>query len=128
MRHHHPIAAPPQQGITYYERWGDLASSLLCCWLRGIEKSQEDPALAAQCRSGELPVLAWKGGLEKQLKSKQVKVGSLQYLATWQGLRGDDMDIDDTAEHRITCSRTGATFQYTSDVAKLLQTDEESPT
>lgn len=127
MRHHYPIAAAPRQGHSYAERWEGPDKGLLCCWLRGIEKGREDPHLAAQCLRGELPVLAWKGGIEKALKSKALKVGSMQYLATWQGLRGEDLDIDDEAEPRITCTRTGVTFLYTLNTAKLLNAGEEAP-
>lgn len=123
MRYQHSIADPPHQGETYAERWEGSDKGLLCCWLRGIEKSREDPDLAEKCRRGELPVLAWKGGIDAPLKSKAVKLGSLQYLATWQGLRGEDMDIDDTVEPRLTCTLTKVTFQYTRITAGLMQAD-----
>ena len=50
--------------------------------------------------------LGWKGGVERELKKKG-KFGTLNYLAQWQGLRGEDLDVDLTNEVEIVCSLTG---------------------
>lgn len=119
MRCQYAANDPPDQAPTWAARWEGPDEGLLCAWLRGLEKAREDPALAAKALAGELPVLAWKGGVEKAIKSR-TKVGTLLYLATWLGLRGQDLDLDTDAEMQLTCSRTGVTVSYTRDTARLL--------
>ena len=79
--------------------------------------------MAAKAKRGELPVLAWKGGVEKKLKSG-VKVGSVNYIATWQGLRGEDLNVDLGAEVDIKCSRTGVKVTFTSSIERLKVVEE----
>jgi hypothetical protein len=60
-----------------------------------------------------LVALAWKGGTEhieeptdkKETKS-QKRYGTLKYLATWQGLRGEDLDIELDKERIVVCSKS----------------------
>jgi hypothetical protein len=40
------------------------------------------------------------------------KPGSLNYLATWQGLRGEDLDIMLEGDQVLVCSRTGQTVVF----------------
>jgi hypothetical protein len=110
-------------GDSFEEIWHGPDQGLICCWLRGLEKAKEDPALAEKARMGELPVLAWKGGVEKKLKSG-VKVGSINYVATWQGLRGENLDIDFDADTELKCSRTGVKVTFTSSTDRLIATEE----
>jgi len=70
--------------------------------------------------SGELPILGWKGGVEKTLQKRE-KFGSLNYLAQWQGLRGENLDILLSDEITMCCSKTGMVITYTSDSAKYSQ-------
>ncbi|PZP94790.1 MAG: hypothetical protein DI587_24800 [Variovorax paradoxus] len=114
---------PPSQGLTFKERWESGDDGLLCCWLRGREKAIEDPQLAVQARTGELPILPWKGGISGPIKAKQ-KLGSLQYLAMWQGIRGDDLNVDLLAEVQLTCSKTGVTVKFTGVDANLAASEE----
>ena len=79
--------------------------------------AEKEPELAEKAKRGELPVLAWKGGVERQLK-KPEKYGTFKYLATWQGLRNEDLNIDPSVETGITCSRTGVKVIYTADSSK----------
>lgn len=61
--------------------------------------------------------MGWKGGVEtKTMKGE--KYGTLFYLAQWQGLRGEDLDIDLTDEPELICSRTGMKVIYTGDLKK----------
>jgi hypothetical protein len=73
--------------------------------------------LVASVRAGHLVVLPWKGGLERALKGKQ-KFGTMRYLAMWQGLRGDDLDVDLAQDIQVTCSATGVIVTFTDDVTK----------
>ena len=110
---------PPAEPKDWDSRWEGPDKGLVVCWLRGLEKRREDPELAARATSGELPVLAWKGGVPKALKVKN-KVGALLYLATWQGLRGEDLLIDTDREITLTCARFGVPVLFTGDTKRLL--------
>ena len=46
------------------------------------------------------------------------KIGTHFYLAQWQGLRGDDLNIDLASEPQLTCARTGMTVIFTGNVKK----------
>ena len=65
-----------------------------------------------------MPVLGYKGGVEKILKKKE-KIGALNYIAEWQALRGEDLNIDMDEEMVLTCTRTGVTVTFTMDLEKL---------
>jgi hypothetical protein len=84
----------------------------------------ERPDLAAKATQGELPVLPWRGGVEKPPKSNR-KTGSMKYFAMWSGLRGDDLDIDLATDQQLTCSRTGVVVTYTISDERLLQAADE---
>lgn len=98
------IKEPIREGLTTDERWSSRINGLIWCWERGRQKREEDIELAEAAERGELIVLAWEGGLEKPLKMK-TKVGTLNYLATWQGLRGEDLHLSLVEDRSITCSR-----------------------
>ncbi|MCY1179842.1 hypothetical protein D9M73_202590 [compost metagenome] len=55
--------------------------------------------------------------MERTLKKRE-KFGSLKYLAQWQGLRGEDLQIDTSAELTLSCSRTGMVVTFTPDQSK----------
>lgn len=111
----------------WYKNWEGPDKGLICSWLRGIEKSREDPDLATKAAASELPVLAWKGGVNKFIKRTD-KVGALHYLATWQGLRGDDLHIDTELEVRMVCTRTGVPVLFTANISKLLEAQDDDET
>jgi hypothetical protein len=90
---------------------------LITCWENGRELGKKKPELAEQAKNGELPVSGWKGGVEKKLKKKE-KVGTHYYLAEWQGLRGENLNIDLSEETEFICSKTGMKVIYTSDARK----------
>ena len=108
---------PERKGISTYERWNGSDKGLITCWEVGREIARNNPELAERARNGELPVLGWKGGVEKKIKKKE-KYGTLYYLAQWQGLRGDDLDVDLSEEKELVCSRTGIKVIYTGDMKK----------
>ncbi len=81
--------------------------------------SVKNPKLAKRAREGELPVLNWRGGVEKEVKSK--KYGSLHYVAQWQGLRREDLCIAFDEERELTCSKTGVTVVFSADSAKYTE-------
>ena len=108
------IQEPKREGLSWKERWSGLDNGLIACWERGREKALENPELAERAKNGELVVLAWKGGVEKKIKGK--KYGSLSYLATWQGLRGEDLKINQNEEISIACSKTNVEVIFTPNL------------
>lgn len=106
---------PNRSSLTWTETWEGFDKGLIECWERGRQKRIEDLELAARAESGQLVVLAWRGGVEVKLKNNQVKYGTYQYLATWQGLRGEDLDIEVDIERVIVCSKTGQSVIFTSN-------------
>ncbi|OPY85735.1 MAG: hypothetical protein A4E71_01935 [Smithella sp. PtaU1.Bin162] len=108
---------PKREGLSWQELWQSDDKGLILCWEIGREVRQRDPELARCAEDGELPVLVWKGGVEKKTKIGE-KYGSFNYLAQWQGLRGEDLDIDLSKEPEIICSKTGMKVIYTSDSNK----------
>jgi hypothetical protein len=114
------IVDPGRDSMTWEERWEGADKGLIAAWERGREKSGEDLILAAAARRGELVALPWKGGVERATKQTR-RYGTLLYLAMWQGLRKEKLDIDMECETALTCSRTGMTITYTPDASKYSQ-------
>lgn len=108
------IQEPKREGLTWEELWKSADSGLITCWERGRHKAIENPELSECCKNGELPVLAWKGGVKKKIKGR--KYGSLFYLATWQGLRGEDLNISLQEEKTIICARTQVQVLFTPNL------------
>lgn len=121
MRLHRSIDEPIRTGQTTEERWKGPDRGLIACWERGREKAGEDESLAGRARAGELVILPWKGGAEKELKSKSTKYGCLNYLAMWQGLRGEALEIDDALVVERICSKHGVRVLYTAEFEKYAQ-------
>lgn len=107
------IDEPVRTGLTWDQSWRGPDSGLIRCWERGRELSKLQPALAERVKRGELVLLPWKGGVESKLADE--KKGSLQYLAMWQGLRGEDLVVPlSQGAHRV-CSRTGQVVVFSQD-------------
>ncbi len=107
--------------VVFWRKWGEkrryqVTSSPLISGKIAFYSSYT-PDLARRTEKGELPVLGWKGGVDKKIK-KGEKYGTLFYLAQWQGIRGDDLDIDLSDEPERVCSRTGVKVIFTNDLAK----------
>ncbi|WP_460117863.1 hypothetical protein [Pseudomonas sp. H3_G09] len=119
MPHHvqRSIASPLRSGLTRTQLWEAADKGLIKCWEIGRQRAERLPELAQRCLAGELPVLGWKGGVSRSLK-KSEKYGSLKYLAQWQGLRGEDLDIDLAQESALTCARTKMKVTFTPDRTK----------
>jgi hypothetical protein len=107
---------PDVEKATTAERWFGDDRGIMVSWVVGLSMGKRHPELAEAARRGELPILPWKGGVDKPVKRK--KFGALHYLAMWQGLRGDDLDIDVEREVQMTCTRFGATVTFTGDQTK----------
>ena len=119
QRIHRSIDTPLRSGLTREDLWEARDKGLIKCWEIGRQRAVRFPDLTQQCLAGELPVLGWKDSVSHNLK-KLEKYGSLKYLAQWQGLRGEDLDVDLGEERALTCSRTGMVVTFTPDRAKYL--------
>jgi hypothetical protein len=124
MRIQRNLSDPKRTTRDYDTLWNGPDQGLIASWERGIEKAKEDPELSAKAKNGELVILGWKGGVDKKLKTKN-KYGGLLYVAMWQGLRGENLDIALDKEIKMTCARTGVPATYTSDIKLLNQSFDE---
>ncbi len=106
----------PRTALTWEALWQGPDKGIIACWERGLEKRQETPSMAVRALAGELPVLPWKGGVHKPIKGE--KFGTHFYLAMWQGLRGEKLEIDTNREVTIVCSKTNVQVTFTSDQNK----------
>ena len=111
---------PIRDNPSFNERWRGSDNGLVTCWEVGRIKSIEEPELALRAKNGELPVMIWKGGVHKKIQKIQ-KYGTLSYLAQWQGLRGEDLNIDLTLEIEMVDSKTGMKVIFTSDTTKYAE-------
>jgi hypothetical protein len=116
-RIHRSINKPVREGLSWEEKWRRPDKGLIIAWEVGRKLAEKEPELSMRAKNGELPATGWKGGVEKKIKKKE-KYGTQKYLAEWQGLRGEDLDIDIDAEQTLTCSRTSMTVVYTDDIEK----------
>ena len=108
---------PPREGLSWKESWQGYDKGLITCWEVGRQLRDKKPELAESAKNGELPLLGWKGGLRGKVKIRE-KYGTFCYLAQWQGLRGEDLDIDLSKETELICSKTGVKVIFTGDPQK----------
>lgn len=112
------IKTPIRKDLSWQQLWKAEDNGLIGCWERGRTIRDADPEISARANAGQLVVLNWKGGIDKPLKLKH-KYGSFYYLAMWQGLRGEDLNLDPSINTDVECSLTGITVTFTSDINKL---------
>ena len=115
------IKEPIRGQLTWQETWDGADQGLIKCWETGRLKAETDPEIAAKAKAGELVMLVWQGGVDgdqlqvEPTKRKAAKeYGTFNYLAMWQGLRGQDLDIDLEKKYPIECSKTGRTVVFDS--------------
>jgi predicted ATP-dependent endonuclease of OLD family len=104
---------PIREGLKWEDIWHQEDMGLIACWEVGRVLARTKPELAEKCLNEELPILGWKGGVDEQ-SDKKNRSGTLKYLAQWQGLRGEDLNIDTSKNTSLTCSKTGISvlFKY----------------
>ena len=122
MRIYRSISEQIYEELSYEKRINGYDKVLINSWHVGRKLAIYRPELAVLAKNGELPVLTVKGGIDRAIK--QDKIGSLWYLATWQGLRGEDLDVDPSGEIELVCSRTGVRVLFTLDIEKLAEVDD----
>lgn len=120
------IKTPIRKDLTWEEAWKGDDQGLIYCWEKGIEMSFENPELASNAINGELVKLHWTGGVCKKLadikiKNKDKKIirlednimeGSFNYLATLQGLRGEDLNIDFDRKITLICTKHNQKVEF----------------
>jgi hypothetical protein len=121
-RLHRSIKQPIRVGLSWEERWRGSDDGLIFCWERGREEREERPDDAKRAAKGELIGLVWKGGVTRRSKATTLK-GTLRYLATWQGIRGEDLDVDLDKEKVLVCARTGQAVAFS---ASLIREEEQN--
>lgn len=114
-----------RSALNWSETWEGKDKGLIKCWEVGRELAAKRLDLVEACLANELPTLGWKGGVSRSLKKRE-KFGSLNYLAQWQGLRGEDLDIDPTVDIVKTCSRTHMIVTFTPEKAKYINQTAET--
>jgi hypothetical protein len=112
------ITQPIRSDQSWESRWEGADRGLITCWEAGREMANAKPENAALARSGELLILPWKGGVDKKAKlpKKREKIGALNYVAMWQGLRGEDLYVDTAQGTVLTCTATGFVITYYFDI------------
>ena len=117
MRIFRAIETPIRESLSTHQAWQTEDGGLVACWECGRGVALEQPQLAAAAIADELVPLPWKGGLRTTIKDKR-KYGTMRYLAMWQGLRGENLEIDTTSERKLQCARFGVTVIFTADPVK----------
>lgn len=120
----HHISNPPTFENDFNKRIRGPDKGLINAWIAGIRYAREHPDVAARAKAGELPVLPWRGGVDRAIKTRN-KIGALQYVAMWQGLRQEDLYLDTEAEPVMVCQRTGVPVTFTLDICKLFAQGEK---
>lgn len=106
---------PIRGGLSVDELWGGPDKGLIWCWERGRQKRETEPELAARAEAGELVPLAWQRD-------------TLPYVATWQGLRGEDLDLPTEGEPGdlvLTCTKTGKSSKIRFERGTVKAGDED---
>jgi hypothetical protein len=126
MHVHRSIGEPIRENPSWEQRWRGPDGGLIWCWERGRQKRAADPVAATRAERGELlissvaslvseePILGWRGGVAEKLKMPVKLDGTLNYLAEWQGMRGEDLDVDTEGRRVIVCTKTGQAVMYSA--------------
>ena len=78
---------PLRGKLSWEERWKGPDGGLITCWETGRELRNKEPDLSERAKSDELPVLGWKGGVEKRILKKQ-KYGTFYFWRSGKDYEG----------------------------------------
>lgn len=112
------FSEPDRVNLSWEETWRQEDKGLIKNYEVGRALAKKEPELAEKAKRGELPVLGYKGGVDKTLKKKE-KIGALNYIAKWQALRGEDLNLNLDEEIVLTCTKTDMRVTFTMDLEKL---------
>jgi hypothetical protein len=113
------IEEPLRDEPSWDDRWRGSDKGLITAWEVGRKLAERKPELSIRAKNGELPATGWKGGVERKIE-KEIKYGTLLYLAELQGLRGEDLDVDIEKEIEMICSKTNQRVILTFDISKYI--------
>lgn len=111
MRLFRSISEPIRENMSFDERANGIDRGHILAWEYGRKLAATNKELHESARRGELPVLVYKGGLTKRLKTEN-KCGALLYYAAWLGLRREDLDIDLSQRIRLKCTKFGSSVEF----------------
>lgn len=86
--------------LPFHIRVAGPDQGLILAWHVGRQMGRDDPSLKLECQMGRFP-------------PKLYKVGTLEYLAQWQGIRGDILHIDTERTIDMLDAGTGAKVVFT---------------
>ncbi|MFC1827729.1 hypothetical protein ACFLZQ_07365 [Thermodesulfobacteriota bacterium] len=109
------IQEPIREDPSFEERLRGPDKGLIIAWEVGRKLRKKKPELAEKAEKGELPKLGYKGGIDKKIE-QNIKYGSLNYLAQWQGLRGKDLNIDFDIGTILICTKTNQRVAFSSSL------------
>lgn len=112
------FSEPDRENLTWEETWRREDKGLIKNYEVGRALAKKEPELAEKAKRGELPVLGYKGGVDKTLMKKE-KIGALNYIAKWQALREEDLNLNLDEEIVLTCTKTDMRVTFTMDLEKL---------
>lgn len=98
------VSEAPLRHQTYAERWEGPDGGLIAAWRQGLLMRDHRPDWVQAVLRHELPELPWRGGGSEVIKGK--RPGTWLYLAMWQGLRGEALDVDTSQPLEMQCTRT----------------------
>lgn len=99
------ITTPIRNGLkTVADIWDGRDKGLIFCWEQGREEAARKPDLADRAGRGELVAVGRAESRDAEDHGIW-KRGSLQYLAWWQGLRGEDLNVSFVEEIEILCPK-----------------------
>jgi len=108
------IETPIRDGLaTASEIWDGPDKGLIFCWEQGRKEREEKPELAARADKDELVPVGRSDDADDHGIWKR---GSLQYLAWWQGLRGENLNVSFVHKVEIVCLRV-----FTTEKGKKVQ-------
>ena len=107
-----------REGLSWKETWRQEDRGLIKNYEVGRALAIKQPELSEKALRGEFPALGYMGGTDEDLKLKK-RIGALNYLAKWQALRGEDLNIDTEEERVLTCTKTNIEITFTLDMEKL---------
>lgn len=96
------IDEPIRKDLSFQKRWNQDDKGLIISWEQGRKLAKDNPDLSQKAKDGDLIELAWRRG-------------SWYYLAMWQGLRGEDLDIDTSGQIQMN-------YHYTDNNGKPAMT------
>lgn len=104
------VESAPVPHQTYAERWEGPDGGLVAAWRQGLLMRELRPDWVQAADQNELPELPWRGGGSEVIKGK--RMGTWLYLAMWQGLRGEALDINTAEPLEMQCARTRVTTLF----------------